>query len=328
MMKKDFELVVLAAGKGKRLRPITLTRPKHAIRIGGKPLLHWTLDNIVDLKPRKIIVVVHYFEEKIREILRDKYRGIPVKYVRQREMRGTGDAVKCVEKEVDTDFLVIMGDVYVEKDGITKVVETGRKGEIAVGVTKVQNPWEYGVCILKNGGIVGIIEKPERGKEPSNIILAGVYYFDKSIFEYLSKIEISPRGEYELPDALVLLAKDGRKIVPVELGGGWVDIGRPRDLLKANQRILETKCFRKQANIIKPPVYIGKKSIIPRRGSLGPHVTIDEKVEIGDNCNIKNSIIMSNTIIEDNCEISGAIIGEDCQIEENSKILGLSLIHI
>ena len=332
--------VVLAAGEGTRLKPITLTRPKHLIRVGGKPLLEHCLNALKAAGIEETLIVIHYMGDAIRTYFGDgKNFGLKIGYVEQREVLGTGNAVSIAEQYVKEDFVLVYGDLLFSVDALKKVVALHEKEKPAatMAVVPVEKPENYGIVELENSRVKNIIEKPSRDKAPTNLANAGIYVFSTEIFEKIKQTKASVRGEWEITDAISLLLKE-KTVLGVEISKDeWLDIGRPWDLLKANRWILqrtehkvlgtvengahligpvsvaETSRIRSGA-YIEGPAFIDEESDIGPNCYIRPCTSIGKKVRIGNACEIKNSIIMDNTHIGHLSYVGDSIIGENCNL--------------
>ncbi|MEM1563878.1 MAG: sugar phosphate nucleotidyltransferase [Candidatus Bathyarchaeia archaeon] len=334
--------VVLAAGEGVRLQPITLTRPKHLINIGGKPILEHCLNAVKACGINEIIIVVHYMAEAIRKYFGSGEKlGLKIEYVYQRGVLGTGDAVGVAEPYVDGDFLLVYGDLLFTVEALKKVLETHhrKKPSATLSAVPVERPEDYGIIKIEDDGRVkGIIEKPRREEAPTNLANAGLYVFSPEIFEKVKKISASSRGELEITDAIELLVKEGKPVFAAEIRRDeWFDIGRPWDLLEANRWVLtrmehsvfgnvekgahingpvtvaETARIRSGA-YIEGPVYIGENSDVGPNCYIRPCTSIGKKVRIGNACEIKNSIIMDGVHVGHLSYVGDSIIGENCNL--------------
>lgn len=341
------DAVILAAGEGTRLRPLTSSRPKPMLPVAGKPILQWDLEAIAGNKFKKAIIVVGYKKERIMNYFGDKFNGIELEYVIQKEQLGTGHAVSIVEDFVDDSFLVMNGDLLVSQDLISDFVKNHRNSdsEVSMGVVEVKNPSEFGIVDIRGKKVRGIVEKPKRSK--GNLANSGVYIFNKGIFDAIKQIKKSKRLEYEITDAIKTVIPEGG-VYGFRCSGQWIDIGRPWDLLDANEIILKSMALKidKKAEIekyavIKNSVHIGKNSVI-RSGSyiegpcyigenciIGPncHIrpcsSIGDNVHIGNAVEVKNSIIMPNTGIGHLSYVGDSIIGENCNFGAGTKVANL-----
>jgi len=334
--------VVLAAGEGVRLQPITLTRPKHMIKVGGKPLLEHCLNAIKASGINEVLIVIHHVGNVIRDYFGDgKKFGLQVEYLEQKEVLGTGNAVGTVEPYVKDDFLLVYGDLLFSGEAIEKVLNLHKKEKAAavMAVVPVESPENYGIVELENDEeVMRIVEKPKRDEAPTNLANAGIYVFSTEIFEKIRKTEASVRGEFEITDAVSLFLKEGKKVLAAEIPrGGWMDIGRPWDLLEANSWVLKRMKHRVLGNIedgahligpvtvaenarirsgayIEGPAFIDEESDVGPNCYIRPHTSIGKRVRIGNACEIKNSIIMDNVHIGHLSYVGDSIIGENCNL--------------
>jgi UDP-N-acetylglucosamine diphosphorylase / glucose-1-phosphate thymidylyltransferase / UDP-N-acetylgalactosamine diphosphorylase / glucosamine-1-phosphate N-acetyltransferase / galactosamine-1-phosphate N-acetyltransferase len=231
--------VILAAGEGVRLQPITSTRPKHLIKVGGKPIIEHCLDALKTAGVSEVTIVTHYMGNAIRFHLGEGEKlGLKIKYVEQEAVLGTGNAVSTVETQVDGDFILIYGDLLFDTNALRDLTNLyeAEKPTAAMAVVPVQNPESYGIVEVDNQkNIKRIIEKPAAGEAPSNLANAGLYVLSEEIFHEIKLTKASVRGEWELTDALSAIAKKGKAVLAAHISkDDWVDIGRPWDLLEAN----------------------------------------------------------------------------------------------
>lgn len=334
--------VVLAAGEGVRLQPITLTRPKHLISVGGKPILEHCLNAIKACGVNEFVIVVHYMAEAIRKYFGSGERlGIKIEYAYQKGVLGTGNAVSVAEPYVDGDFLLVYGDLLFTAEALKKVLETHsrKKPSVTLSVVRVERPEDYGIVELKDEGRVKrIIEKPRREEAPTNLANAGLYFFSPEIFGKVKRISVSSRGEWEITDAIELLIKEEKPVFAAEIPSDeWFDIGRPWDLLEANRwaltrmehnilgnveegahiigpvTVAETARIRSGA-YVEGPAYIGEYSDVGPNCYIRPCTSIGRNVRIGNACEIKNSIIMDGVHIGHLSYVGDSIIGENCNL--------------
>jgi bifunctional UDP-N-acetylglucosamine pyrophosphorylase/glucosamine-1-phosphate N-acetyltransferase len=333
---------ILAAGEGVRLRPITATRPKHLIKVGGKPILEHCLNAIKAAGMDETVIVVHYMADMIRRYFGDgKEFGLKIEYAEQKAVLGTGNALSVIEPFMKDDFLLVNGDLLFAPQAVKSVVELHQKEKPAVtmAMVPVEKPEDYGIVELENDQHVKrIVEKPTAGQAPTNLANAGIYVFSTEIFERLKGIAASTRGELEIPDALSLVINDKGLVSAARISReDWIDIGRPWDLLDANRwALMRTEheirgLVENGAHLIGPVtvagtarirsgVYIEGPAFIDEESDLGPNcyvrpcTSIGRKVRIGNACEIKNSIIMDNVHIGHLSYIGDSIIGERCNI--------------
>ena len=232
MIKK---VVVAAAGKGTRMLHLTKNKSKHLIRVEKKPFLSYLLDNLLKAGYKEIILIVGYKGEKIKKFLKGydskncKITVINQFDILKKEEYGTLCPLKCIKDIVKENFLMVYGDnLYSVKD--LKAFNIDDKYNYVAGFIH-EHPERYGVFISDNGFLEEIIEKPK--KYVGNLINTGLYKFTPEIFDKISQICKSPRGEYELTDAITLLAKQ-RKVKIKRIQDYWLDFGNPGDILKVS----------------------------------------------------------------------------------------------
>jgi UDP-N-acetylglucosamine diphosphorylase/glucosamine-1-phosphate N-acetyltransferase len=344
--------VVLAAGEGQRLRPLTYTRPKHMIQVAGKPLLEHLLIALKEAGFKDIVMVVHYKAERIKEYFGDGSKfGLKVEYVYQKEIKGTANAFGLAKGRVSGDFLAVYGDLLVTSNAVNVALELHKKEKPVVTMTvlHVERPEQYGVIKTDGTRVVEIVEKPSAKVAAGNLINAGVYVFSPEIFEAIKQTKDSPRGEQEITDSVRMLIETDRKVVAAEISSKeWSDIGRPWDLLEANARVLmktkpeilgeveenvhltDSVFVAEHARIrsgayIEGPSYIGEGSDIGPNCYVRPHTSIGRNVRIGNACEVKNSIIMDKTHIGHLSYVGDSVIGENCNLAAGTITANLRL---
>jgi bifunctional UDP-N-acetylglucosamine pyrophosphorylase/glucosamine-1-phosphate N-acetyltransferase len=231
--------VVLAAGKGMRMRPLTEKVPKAMVQLNGRPLLDWTLGNLANAGVEEIIIVVGHLSGIIENHFGKEYRGIPLRYVFQKEQKGTADAVALVKEHMQGHFIVLNADVITE-GGLIKELAAVDEFDIYDAVVvgrEVRDPWRYGVLSYSNGELHDIVEKPPVGEEPGNVVNAGVYRFNEKIFGAIKLTELSSRNEYEIVDSIKLLINSGGKVRVKIYKGRCFDIGTVEELKNAENEL-------------------------------------------------------------------------------------------
>lgn len=345
--------VILAAGKGKRLRPITATRPKPLIPIAGKPLLEHSILGLIDAGIEELLLVVGYKEEMIKAYFgRDKEKfDVKINYITQEEYLGTAHATGYAKDFVkDDDFLLMYGDLLVDSKTFKELINEFKTTpcEGLISLIEVNKPENYGIISVDSNGFVEkITEKPSPDLNLGNLANAGIYLFKSNIFKTIQKTEKSIRGEYELTDSMEILINemDG-KIYGYNIKNFyWNDIGLPWQLLEANKYILDKQKGKilgkvEKNAIISGEIYIGKGAII-KSGTyiqgpcyignnclIGPNAFIRPYTSIGDNCHIgmsetKNSLIFSNTAVPHFNYIGDSIVCENVNLGAGAKLSNL-----
>jgi UDP-N-acetylglucosamine diphosphorylase / glucose-1-phosphate thymidylyltransferase / UDP-N-acetylgalactosamine diphosphorylase / glucosamine-1-phosphate N-acetyltransferase / galactosamine-1-phosphate N-acetyltransferase len=345
--------VVLAAGKGIRLHPITATRPKHLIKLGGKPILELCLDALKASGITEVVVVTHYMGDAIRRFFGDGEKlGLKIEYVEQAEMLGTGNAVRVVESYVDDGFVLVYGDLLFAPEAVANVVSLfeAENPAAVMAVVPVEKPENYGIVEVAAGQKVKcIVEKPASSDAPSNLANAGIYVFSKEIFDKLKQTKASVRGEWELTDSLSLLIEEKKIVLAAEiLEGDWLDVGRPWDLLEANSWVLkrmehkvygtvengahlvgavtvaETARIR-SGSYIEGPCFIGEGSDIGPNCYIRQSTSIGKNVRVGNACEVKNCIIMDGTHIGHLSYVGDSVVCERCNLAAGTITANLRL---
>jgi len=231
--------VVLAAGEGTRLRPLTEDQPKGMVEVAGKPILTHCFEQLVELGADELLVVVGYKKQAIINHYEDEFDGVPITYTHQREQKGLAHALLTVEDDVDDDFMLMLGD-NIFRANLEDVVNRQAESRADAAFLVEEVPWEeasrYGVCDTNQyGEIVEVVEKPN--DPPSNLVMTGFYTFTPAIFNACHLVQPSDRGEYEISDAVDLLLHSGRTIDAIRMDGWRSDIGYPEDREDAERRI-------------------------------------------------------------------------------------------
>ena len=331
--------LVLAGGRGTRLRPITHTRAKQLVPVANKPVLFYGLEaiaaagitevGIVVSDPRELLQPDHRTGEMVTVLVNSQAEiraavgdgsqfGLKVTYIEQEAPLGLGHAVKISEEFMAGDsFVMYLGDNLI-KDGITQFTRefAAEKPDAQILLASVARPWEFGVAELEGERVVRLEEKPQKPK--SDLALVGVYLFTSSIFDSVRAIQPSKRGELEITDAIQHMISTGKNVRSHVIHGWWKDTGRVEDLLEANRIVLadlETSLEGTidSATVIEGAVHIGKGTVVERSHLRGPLV-------IGANARISDAYVGPFSAIADGVELS------KCEVE-HSIILDRSRLH-
>ncbi|CAD5243877.1 bifunctional sugar-1-phosphate nucleotidylyltransferase/acetyltransferase [Thermococcus camini] len=329
--------VVLAAGKGERLRPLTDDRPKVILKVANRPIIEYVLENL-DPFVDEFIVVVRYEKGKLIKALGDEFNGKPITYVEQLPGEGTAKAIESARKHIgEEEFIVANGDIYFEIAGVKDLIGAFRreKADAALLVKEFDDLSHFGKIEVEGSLVSGVKEKP--GKVPGYANL-GVYIFRPEVFEFIGKTPVSKRGEYEITDTLNLMIGSGKRVTYAVYSGYWNDIGRPWNLLELNEYILKNRLRHEIRGIVEegativPPVEIGEGTVvrsgayivgpvkIGRNSRIGPNCFIRPATSIGDNCHVGNAVEVKNSIIMDGSNaphlnyVGDSIIGENTNL--------------
>ncbi len=331
----NVDAVILAAGKGERLKPLTNILPKPLLPIVDKPLIKILIENLINSGVKNIYIVI----SNKRELFEKYLKEYNIEYIIQKEPLGTADAIKCVKEYVSEPFLTLFGDCLYSENDIKGMIRKYKNSSV-IGIKYVNDAYKYGVFI--NGDIV---EKPKNIKE--GYVLTGLNLFTDEIFNYIERVKKSPRGEYELTDALRMLLKNSKYEV-YELKDYWNDIGTFTNYMDTCFYILENmkeeifgkiednvkikgKVILKEGAEILSNTYIEGIAYIGENSKIGPFSRLRGKVIIGRNCRIgsfveiKNSIIYDNTNVPHLNYVGDSIIASNCNLGAGTKIANLRL---
>ncbi len=309
--------VILAAGKSIRTHPLTVNKPKAVLKVADTTIIEYTLsrlDGIID----EAVIVVGFCAEQIKQKLGSSYGKIRLSYAVQKEQLGTGNALLAAEGKIKGKFILLMGDDMYGKEDIRRCA----RQEYCILVKKVDDIRSFGEVIEKNGALSEIREKPETAT--AGLANTGLYVVDEKIFEIADKLKKSSRGEYELTDAIVKLAKNEK--VAVEEASFWIPLTYPWSLLNANEALLkgigkDILGEVEKGATLKGNVIVGRNTLI-RAGSY-----IEGPVIIGDNCDIgPNCYIRPFTSIGNDCRIGNAVEVKASIIMDGTKIGHLSYV--
>ncbi len=316
----DIRAIIPAAGIGKRMRPLTLARPKVLLPLAGRPIIGHIIADLVRIGIQNVTVVIGYYGEAVAEYCHEAFPKVNFTFVEQEKRLGLGHAVGRAIGEEDRQILIILGDTLFQGDIGSLVGETA-----ALGLVKVDDPRRLGIAKVENGRITYLEEKPE--KPASNLALAGVYFMPNAqilleAIRHIVQHDIKTRGEFQITDALHKMIQDGEIFRAVELEG-WYDCGMPSTLIETNRILLESKPeLRKAAakfkknNVIIDPVAIDDKAEI-ENSVIGPHVHIGANTKL-NRCIIRNSIIDADTVLE-GVHLDGAALGRQVDMRRGGE---------
>jgi len=231
--------VVLAAGRGTRMRELTNDVPKPMIEVRGKPVLQHIVEGLRDAAVRKFLIIVGYHAETVRNFFGDGRRhNVAIQYAIQPVQDGTGRVVNLARDFTgELPFVLSYGDILIGQENYRRVVDLSDDVEAVITVTHGEDVSQGGaVFVNEQMELVDLREKTKPGEPTSPWYNAGLYAFRPSIFEFTERLKPSPRGEYELTDAIRGLAHSGKTVRALELTGEWADVRDPEILARLNQK--------------------------------------------------------------------------------------------
>ncbi len=221
--------LILAAGKGTRLRPLTEDKPKVLVKVKGRPLIKHIIDDLRSLGVEDITVIMGYLGEKLMDALED-YDDL--EFIEQKKQLGTAHAIG--KSSFESPFITVNGDVFMHRKNIERAISyfKNEDPEAVIGSFEVESPKEFGVLKVDGNRVTDVLEKPKN--PPSNLINTGTYVFTPGIYRYIDKTDVSERGEYEITESLKMMLEDGKDVRHTRFEDYWIDVGKHEDLRKAN----------------------------------------------------------------------------------------------
>jgi len=338
---------ILAAGEGTRMRPLTANIAKPLLPVAGRPFLEHSLLALREHGIQEMTLLVGWQGNRVRSYFGNgESLFLRLHYEEQERREGTAQAVSFAKPTMEGPFFCVNGDVVVRPSTIGGMLKVHREqGGSVVALARVEDPTPYGVAEIEGTHLVHIEEKP--AKAATNLVNAGIYLFEDSIFREIEKTPRSPRGEYELTEAINRLAKV-EKVSTFLIEDGWLDVSHPWDLLEANEILMKDLVARQEGEVeegvrIKGPVLVRKGAVIRSGAYLEGPLYIGEGSEIGPNCylrpssfvgrgckvgaatEVKNSILMDGAHAPHHNYVGDSILGERVNLGSGTKIANLRL---
>ncbi len=326
--------VILAAGQGTRLRPVTLTMPKPLVPVANRWLITYAIEVLKTAGLKDIGIVVNSLESPIVENLGNgDILDVNIEYIIQQEQKGLAHAIGlCQEFVGDEPFTVFLGD-NIFQDKMTTLLSSFEESsnDAAIVLGEVSDPTRFGIAEIDNGKIIRVVEKPQ--DPPSNFAIAGVYLFRSSIFDAISRIKPSWRNELEITDAIQVLISDANAVASYKLDGWWIDAGKPGAIVMANQLVLEELPYSpapENSDQIEGDCDVSHRVIIGKNSKIIDSV-VRGPVIIGDNTIIKNSYVgpytaLGDDVVIEGSEIEASIVMKNCEIRNIQGRIDRSLL--
>ncbi len=321
------QAIILAGGVGKRVFPLAVNKPKPMFKILGKPLIHHVIMTLKNAGLKDLVVVVGHRGEQIKDYLGDGNKlGVNIDYTVQRESLGMANALETAKSLAEDNFLVVNSDDVFEVSLLKKMILQFREGdaEIILSCKPVKETWKFGIIRVEGENVTDFVEKPPKGKEPSNLAVVGVYILPKRIFDYYKKIPVS---DHQYEDAILKFIKDRNVVKTISYEGFFAGYKYPWDLFTINQYLMDNQV---KDQIFEDGVEISERATVDGRVWIGEGTRVFEGAVIrgpcyiGDNCVVgDNSLIRDYSSLGSNCvvgfstEIKHSIIGDDCWFHIN-----------
>jgi UDP-N-acetylglucosamine diphosphorylase / glucose-1-phosphate thymidylyltransferase / UDP-N-acetylgalactosamine diphosphorylase / glucosamine-1-phosphate N-acetyltransferase / galactosamine-1-phosphate N-acetyltransferase len=329
----EHSAIVLAAGEGTRLRPLTQNRPKPMLPAATKPILGHVFDQLIDAGISELFVVVGYRRDRVQSHFGSTFRNVPITYVTQEHQLGTGHAVLMAESKVSGTCLVINGDQIVDSRIITDALEThDRSAAATIALLQRSNLESYGGALVDDGMVTQIAENPRDGRD--YYLNAGIYVLEPTAFDAIRTA--GPRvGEHLLLDGLSKLIDAGETVRGAVSKGMWVDATYPWDLLDVSFELFdagvvngdseavgyETTAVHDSAKL-RGPVIIGQDCAIGPGAVVGPYVCLGENATVNSNAVVERSVVDADTTIGANATVIECVTGTGVEIGPGSTIPG------
>jgi len=327
--------VVLAAGEGTRLRPMTQNRPKPMLPAANRPILEHVLDALVDAGVTELVLVVGYKRDRVQNHVGPTYRGVPVEYVVQEKQLGSGHALLQAREAVSGPLLVANGDRIID-EGMTRAVAEAFDGRSTLGMIREHNPGRYGSVEVEGDRVVGLVESPD---EPTfGFVNAGIYAFTEAVFD---RLEATPRTDGTLPvtDTVVReIESETGGVRAVEVEGLWADATYPWDLLYLTRRLLEEGQARgterhpgvyvapsarvHEAATLQPPVVVGEDCEVGAGAVVGPNVALGRNLTVGANATVVDSVVDTDTRVGVASTLVETVTGENVDLGAGTVVSG------
>lgn len=318
--------LILAGGKGSRLRPLTATRSKQLLPVAGRPLLHYAVDAVREAGCTEVGVIVGHTGAEIRASLGDgSALGVRVTCIAQHEPLGLAHALLTAQDFLgDAPFLMFLGDNLLQGSIAPMLQRHLAEGNAAtLLLARVPDPQRFGVVQVDGERVLRLEEKPAQPQ--SDLALTGIYLLDGRIFPAARSLKPSPRGELEITDALQVLVDAGERVIAEEVQGWWKDTGKPQDLLAANRLLLaEGSRIDPSAVVaceVRHPVFIGPGARL-HGGCVGPNVSVGAQAQL-HNARVHDSILMDGCTVR-GVHLSGSLIGQGAVVQGN----GCATLHL
>ena len=301
--------VVLAAGKGVRMRELTTHFAKPLLPVANKPILGWTLEALHAAGVREVLLVVRHLQEQIREVIGDGAAfDLRVEYIEQPKMQGTGEAAMCARDFTDEEpFVLAFGDILTPPPNFPALVRKfERTSPDAMLTTRwVEDPSAGAAVYVEDGVVTRIIEKPPKATATTHFENAGIFVFTPIIYDLLDRVELSTRGEYELTDALRMLTHEGTTLRAFELEGFWSNVTSPEELLRTNRRML---------------VHLRTMGDHAEAVGLHPFAVADETARVGDCVIGENVCLGPGSTVGNNAALTWAVLCEGASVGKDATV--------
>jgi NDP-sugar pyrophosphorylase family protein len=320
--------VVLAAGQGRRLRPLTGNRPKPMVPVANRPILEHIIEALETAGVEEATLVIGANRERVQNYFGDGQDwGLDISYVVQDSQLGTGHALLQAEEQVGESFITLNGDRIIDAELIEDVwARHTETDDPVVSVTRVDQPSRYGVVELSSRTVAGIEEQPHPDRAKSEFINAGVYAFNPDIFAAIRQTD--SQGEQALTDTLSTLIAD-QEVHAVQYRGMWLDVSEPWDLLTVNDALISSRgppsgssASVDASAVVTEATAVGDGVAVHPQAAVLQGTTLGDNVRVGPGVIIENSVILSDATLNAGAIVKDCIVGANTTIGPNTTIEG------
>ncbi len=348
----NIQAVILSGGAGERAFPLCTGKPKPMFEFLGKPLLQYVMENLRQVGIDDLIIVTGPESQGIRTYFGSgEAFGAKIRYTTQEQPLGMANALQAAEHLLEDRFLMLNGNDIFEPDLLDNVINEAEQtgGDMVLVGREMEKPWKFGVFRFEDGKVAAVVEKPPRGEEPSNVVVVGVYFFSRLIFDYIAR---TPMSEYQLEAAYQKLIDEGNvEFVPYD--GVFESFKHPWDPLTINDYLMSSFITERRVSdraqvsdkaviegnviieegvrvlenaVIRGPAYVGRNSVIGNNVLIWNHSSIGADSVVGFSSEIKHSLIgqdcwihmsyVGDSILSDNCSLGAGTITANFRFDE------------
>jgi NDP-sugar pyrophosphorylase family protein len=314
--------VILAAGEGTRLRPLTGVRPKPMLPVANRPLLEHVVEAVRDAGIDEVVLVVGYKRERIQSHFGDGDDwGIDIEYAVLEKQLGTGHAVLQAEEYVDGPFVALNGDRVIDPGAVERLLDEAAAAEGAVpplvSVRRSATPTNYGVVELDGRSVASIVEKPPAHLVTTDLVNAGVYRFEPSVFEAIRATDAD--GEQALTATLQRLV-DEETVRAVRYDGLWLDVTHLWDLPAVNARMLDRTGGRRAADAVVDGATVADGVSLGGDARVRPNATVLGGCSLGENVDVGAGAVLDNVVVLADASIGPGSVLRDCVVGESATV--------
>ena len=329
--------VILAAGLGTRMRPLTHRRPKPLVPVLDRPMIEHIIQGAADAGVTELLIVIGYRGEMVQEVIGSGDRfGLAIEYAVQERPAGTGDAALVAEDFVAGEpFFLSWGDIIVSPPNYARVGQVWReeRPDLLLTLNWVEDPWEGAAVYVEGNRVVRIIEKPPKRTSTTNYNNAGIFVLPSEILEVTNQTALSARGERELPDAIQLMLSQGAHVRGVPIEGCWSDVARPAEVIRLNGALLGEPGYPGGTLVgegarsaddatLRPPYILAEGASVAAGATLGPSAFVLHGATVGAASRVSHSLVMSEATVAQDCELAWTVVEESTLVPSGTQCIG------